>query len=165
MDNVISLAEVGHPAKKGTLRDLAKAVVGNYTRLVALTSSVAAQACVIAGPATDFLCLMQAHAPSLAVRAAAWMGLSLERIQRVLRVVSPLAMRPQVPYERRFLYAGVADQLASPDHARDLWQHWDRPHITWYHGGHVSFLWEREVRALLRKALSTCGLLSHQSTP
>ncbi len=122
-------------------------------------------ACVIAGiPAADFLRLMQAHAPPFVVRAATWMGLSLERIQRMLRVVSPLAMRPQVPYERLFLYACVADRLASPDHARDLWQHWDRPHITWYHGGHISFLWEPEVRALLRKALSTSGLLSHQGS-
>ena len=138
--------------------------LGGYTAAL-LASLEEDLGCVIAGiPASDFLRLMQAHVPSFVVRAATRLGLSLERIRRVLRVVSPLALRPLVPYERRFLYAGLADQLASPDHARDLWQHWDRPHMTWYQGGHVSFLWEDEVRALLRKALSSSGLLSHRST-
>jgi hypothetical protein len=133
--------------------------LGGYT--AALLASLEENLdCVIAGiPASDFLRLMQAHAPPFVLRAAARIGLSFENIERLLRVVSPLALTPLVPRERRFLYAGLADRLASPDHARDLWDHWERPHMTWYQGSHISFLWEAEVKALLRKALSACGLV------
>jgi hypothetical protein len=116
--------------------------------------------CVIAGiPAVDFVRLLQAHAPKFVLGAAEWIGLSLKKVERLLRVVSPLALSPQVPRERRYLYAGLADRLAAPDHARDLWNHWEQPRVVWYEGSHISFLWESEVRALLHEALSTCGFL------
>ena len=138
--------------------------LGGYTAAL-LASLEDDLACVIAGiPAADFLRLMRAHAPSFVIWAADRIGISSDKIEPVLRVISPLALQPRVPRERRFLYAGLADRLISPDHARDLWHHWDRPHLTWYHGSHVSFLWETEVKALLRRALSACGLLSHRST-
>jgi hypothetical protein len=117
--------------------------------------------CVIAGiPATDFLRLLQRHAPSFLMRAAERFHFPFEKIEQMLRVVSPLAIAPRVPHERRYLYAGIADRLASPDHARDLWQHWERPRLAWYEGGHVSFLWEARVEALIREALHKCGLIS-----
>ena len=75
------------------------------------------------------------------------------------RVVSPFAFDPRVPRERRYLYAGLGDRLASPEHARDLWHHWDRPRVAWYHGSHVSFVWEPEVRSLLVEAFTDSGLL------
>ena len=80
----------------------------------------------------------------------------------MLRVISPLALEPRVPHARRYLNAGVADRLATPDHARDLWLHWGRPRLAWYQGGHVSFLWEDKVKALLREALSASGLIANQ---
>jgi hypothetical protein len=58
-------------------------------------------------------------------------------------------MPVRVPRERRFVYAGVADRLAPPEQAWDLWRHWERPHVTWYHGSHVSFLFEPSVQDLL----------------
>jgi hypothetical protein len=64
-----------------------------------------------------------------------------------------------VPHERRFLFAGLADRLASPDHARDLWQHWGRPRMAWYHGSHVSYLWEGAVKSLLEEAFRSTQLL------
>jgi len=134
--------------------------LGGYTAAL-LASLERDLSCVIAGiPAADFLRLMQAHAPPFVSWAAERIGLSFEKIERVLSVISPLALEPRIPHERRFLYAGLADRLASPDHARDLWRHWGRPHLTWYSGSHVSFLWESDVRALLKRALSACGLLS-----
>ncbi|MEE8580623.1 MAG: hypothetical protein V3T33_03445, partial [Myxococcota bacterium] len=53
----------------------------------------------------------------------------------------------------------VADRLASPDHARDLWKHWETPRLAWYPGGHVSFLWEPVVAELIREALVGCGMI------
>ena len=77
----------------------------------------------------------------------------------MLRVISPLALPPRVPWKRRFLFAGVADRLAPPEQARDLWVHWERPRVLWYQGSHVSFFLEPEVRELIREALSETGVL------
>jgi len=57
------------------------------------------------------------------------------------------------------MYAGVVDQLTSPDHARDLWHHWEEPRVAWYQGGHVSFLWQREVRAIIHEALIASSMV------
>ncbi len=137
--------------------------LGGYT--TALLASLEENLdCVIAGiPAVDFVRLARSHAPSLLLRAAAAMGISFDRIELLLRVISPLAHRPRVPRRRRYLYAGTADRLAPPDHALDLWHHWDRPRFEWYQGGHVSFLWESDVRALVREALTASGLIVSRS--
>ncbi len=126
-----------------------------------LAAHEAELACVIAGiPASDLIRLLRTHVPELVVRTAERLGLRLDSASRALRVVSPLAVRPLVPRERRYLYAGVADRLAAPEHALDLWRHWDEPRLAWYQGSHLSFLWERSVTALLREALVDCGLLA-----
>jgi len=134
--------------------------LGGYT--AALVASLESDlACVIAGiPATDFVRLARAHAPALLVRAAQRAGFSFERIERLLRVVSPLALQPKVAHARRFLYAGLADRLASPDQASDLWRHWGEPRTLWYHGSHVSFIWEPEIQTLLAEALAASGLVA-----
>jgi hypothetical protein len=133
--------------------------LGAYT--AALTASLEEELdCVIAGiPATCFVRLFGSQLPEIAVRALARVGLPLERIERLLSVVSPLCIPPRVPRERRFLYAGLADQLATPEHARDLWHHWERPRSEWYDGSHVSFLWESPVRALVHEALTASGMV------
>jgi hypothetical protein len=133
--------------------------LGGYT--VALLASLERNLdCVISGiPATDFARLIRQHAPRLLLRAAEAGGLDFDEVGRLLRVVSPLALPPLPPRQRRFVYAGIGDRLASPDHARDLWHHWEKPRVAWYHGGHVSFLWERDVKEFLREALGASGLL------
>jgi len=126
-----------------------------------LAAHEAELACVIAGiPASDLVRLLRTHVPDLVVRAAERLGLRLDSASRALRVVSPLAVRPLVARNRRYLYAGVADRLAAPEHALELWRHWDEPRLTWYQGSHLSFLWERSVTALLREALVDSGLLA-----
>ena len=59
-------------------------------------------ACVVAGiPATDFARAgLAARARARAARRRA-RGLERDRVERVLRVVSPLALEPLVPHERR----------------------------------------------------------------
>jgi hypothetical protein len=93
------------------------------------------------------------------MRAAEWLGFPLAQIKEVLRVVSPLAMPPQIAHARRFIYAGTADRLAPPHHAFDLWHHWEKPRVLWYQGSHVSFLMEPSVQALLREALDARAML------
>jgi hypothetical protein len=132
--------------------------LGAYT--AALLAALEPLDCVIAGiPTTDFVALLRAHVPRLAYRMLERLGVDFASLERLLRVVSPLAMPPRVPRGRRFVYAGTADRLAPPDHALDLWRHWERPAIAWYQGGHVSFLIEPEVKRLIRTALARSGFV------
>jgi hypothetical protein len=73
-------------------------------------------------------------------------------------VVSPLALEPLVPKERRYLFGAISDLLVPADQVRDLWRHWDRPRIVWYQGSHVTFRAHPEVDALFDDALRESGL-------
>jgi len=116
--------------------------------------------CVIAGiPATDFVRLATSHLPPPLRLVAELIGLDWESLRQMMRVVSPLALRPKVAWERRYLFAGLRDRLVPPEHVVDLWHHWDRPRLLWYQGGHVSFRWERPVKKLIKQALNESGLV------
>ena len=133
--------------------------LGGYT--AALVASFAEDLdCAIAGvPATDFVRLVRSHVPKVLLRGAEMVGLSIDRLERLLSVVSPFSFRPRIARRRRFLYAGLRDRLAPPEHAHALWQHWEEPRIGWYPGSHVSFLWEPAVKAFLLQALRDSNLL------
>jgi hypothetical protein len=83
-----------------------------------------------------------------------------EEVAEVLSVVSPLALEPKVPHERRYIFGAVADRLVPPDQVRDLWRHWGRPRMVWYQGGHVTFRFHEPVRLLLRDAFRESGLVT-----
>jgi hypothetical protein len=76
----------------------------------------------------------------------------------VHRVVSPLAFRSKVPWDRRFVFAGLGDRMAMPEQALALWHHWDEPAVSWYSGNHVGYLWSSQVRAFLDAALDATGV-------
>lgn len=112
--------------------------------------------CAVAGiPATDHLRLTIHHGPPLQLRYAEHLGLSLQAAEEVLRVVSPLALAPRIPVERRFIFGAVADRLVPPDQVRDLWLHWQRPAMLWYQGSHLSFRLDPEVGRFIEEALRT----------
>jgi len=117
-------------------------------------------ACAIAGvPVADFARIVFQHGPPLHLRDAIDAGLVEERMRDLKRVVSPLALEPRVPPERRWLFAAVADRIVPPDHVRDLWRHWGRPPIAWYQGSHLSFRAHPEVGAFVERALRESGLV------
>jgi hypothetical protein len=121
-------------------------------------------ACAIAGiPLTDVSRAVWRHAPMLHLLHAEREGIVRDHVAEVLRVVSPLVLEPKVPHERRYIFGGVADQLVTPDHVRDLWDHWDRPRIAWYQGSHLTFRAHPHVRRLVRDALDESGLAPRQS--
>ena len=75
------------------------------------------------------------------------------------RMVSPLSLLPRVPMQGRFIYAGVADRLVHPrDQVLRLWEHWGRPEIEWYQGGHTGFFRSRPVHEFVDDALIQSGL-------
>ena len=59
-----------------------------------------------------------------------------------------------MPKDRRYIFAGFGDRLALPDQAQALWEHWDRPAISWYSGNHVGYLWSRQVSDFLVASLA-----------
>jgi len=117
-------------------------------------------ACVVPGiPLADFARAVFRHASPLHVRDAAETGIDQDRTHRVLQVVSPLALEPLVPWERRAIFAASADRLVPADQPRDLWRHWGEPRIAWYPGGHLTFRAHEPVRRLLVESLRGAGLV------
>lgn len=127
--------------------------LGGYTTAL-LAALEADLACVIAGiPAADFLRGAMRVMTGLDALWLQRLGVNLEKAREVLRPISPLALEPKVPKERRYILAATGDRLVTPDQVRDLWMHWDRPRIAWSAASHLSALRAPEPRALLREAL------------
>jgi hypothetical protein len=75
------------------------------------------------------------------------------------RMMSPLSLTPRVPMGGRFIYGGVVDRVVHPhDQVMRLWEHWGRPEIFWYPGGHTGFLRSRPVQDFIDTALERSGL-------
>lgn len=76
------------------------------------------------------------------------------------QMISPLSLAPRVPLEGRFVYGGLADRVVHPrDEVVRLWEHWGRPAINWYPGGHIGFFRSRRVQQLVGEALVKSGLV------
>lgn len=75
------------------------------------------------------------------------------------QMISPLSLSPRVPMQGRFIYAGVADRLIHPRRQIErLWEHWGRPEIVWYRGGHTGFFQSRPVQQFVGAAVRQSGL-------
>ncbi len=86
--------------------------------------------------------------------------LTMRLAEPIGRMVSPLSLTPLVPMRGRFIYAGVADRLVHPrEQVIRLWEHWGKPEIVWYPGGHAGFFRSRPVQRFVWDALQRSGLL------
>jgi len=111
-------------------------------------------ACAIAGiPLVDIPDVLIRHGMLSAMGGHGLEALDADCMAEIMRVVSPLALEPQLPLEGRFLFAAVADRLVPPEQAAWLWEHWDRPRIEWYQGGHMTFRAHPSVRLLIEEGL------------
>lgn len=87
--------------------------------------------------------------------------LTLDLAKPIGRMLSPLSMEPKVPPQGRFIYAGVADRIVHPrQQVVQLWEHWGRPDIGWYPGGHTGFFQARPVQRYVDAALEHSGLVT-----
>jgi dienelactone hydrolase len=113
----------------------------------------------IAGiPLTDIAGAVTRHGPPSELQHALDNGLDQESMAEVLGVVSPLALAPKVPRERRFIFGAIEDRLVPAQQVRDLWEHWERPRIEWYPGAHITFRAHPAVRQLIEEGLRESGL-------
>lgn len=115
--------------------------------------------CVIAGiPVVDLPDLFRRHSPPTIAQRAQELGILGPAAEDVHRVVSPLSMACRLPVDRRYIFAGLGDRMATFGHARRLWLHWDRPRLATYHGGHIGFYWSATVKRFVDEALQVSGL-------
>jgi hypothetical protein len=112
---------------------------------------------VVAGiPVSDFASALWRHLPLEHVRYIESKGIDLERYRRILRVISPLAHKPLVPEERRYIFAGAGDRVVLPAQCVSLASHWNVP-IQWYQGAHLTFRGEPCIRAHIEAAMQRAG--------
>ena len=89
---------------------------------------------------------------------------TIELAEPIGRMISPLSMPPLVPPQGRFIYAGVADRIVHPrQQVMQLWEHWGRPDVGWYHGGHTGFFEAKPVARYVDAALVQSGLVSGET--
>ena len=116
--------------------------------------------CVVAGiPAVDVPELYRRHSPPGVRRLAERAGALGEAASTAHRVVSPLALSPRLPVERRFVFAGLGDRMSTFGQAHRLWLHWQRPRLAQYDGGHVGFFFSGPVSRFETDALADSGLM------
>ncbi|MEB3981562.1 hypothetical protein OQ968_09825 [Mycobacterium sp. 663a-19] len=120
-------------------------------------------ACAILGvPVADLVELLGRHS---GLRSDDPRRHTMELAEPIGRMVSPLSLTPLVPMQGRFIYAGVADRLVHPrEQVIRLWEHWGKPEIVWYPGGHTGFFRSRPVQRFVWDALRQSGLLEQPPT-
>ncbi len=114
--------------------------------------------CVVAGlpAATVYRPLIVAAARTPAVRREMEShDLLGESARAVHQVITPTAFPCQVPREGRFIYAGLADRVATPLEPYLLWEHWDKPTILWNKNTHIGTAASPQVRRFVRKAVTS----------
>lgn len=121
-------------------------------------------AAVIAGiPAAEFTRMFEKHIDAAVMRDHPTL---MERGRSLHGVVAPLEITPRVPVDRRFVYGALSDRLVDPvEQAYALWEHWERPALQWYDGGHVGFSRSEQVQSFVTGALRSSGMLDHVDTP
>ena len=133
--------------------------LGGYTAAL-LAGLEPGLACVILGvPVVDFTTLLERHGGTR-LRGNPRLEQLASLAAQVHRVISPLAVEPQLPKDRRFIYAGLADRLVHPIHqVREIERHWDEPDTHWFSGSHVGFFVSRPVREFVEHALRSSHVL------
>lgn len=131
--------------------------LGGYT--TALVSSLEPDLrCAILGVApVDLVMLLEAHHGT-----GSGYDLRVQNFEagaRLSPMISPLKLTPAVPWEARFMYAGIVDRLVDySDHVAPMIAHWGYPELLVYDGGHVGIGMARKVPGFIDSALTKTGL-------
>jgi pimeloyl-ACP methyl ester carboxylesterase len=112
-------------------------------------------------PAVSIAQLMWHHGEGSAARARAERaGASLELLERVFAVHSPLSRPVRLPPERLLIVAGRGDRITPAGQARALARHWGEPEVVWFPGGHLLQAGRGEGFRALRRRLGALGLIA-----
>jgi len=111
-------------------------------------------ACAIASiPVADLFALYRRNSSPETLAVSDRTGATGPTAEAIGRVVSPLALRPLVDRKDRYIVAGLGDRMSTTAQAERLWEHWDRPAVHWYPGGHVGYFLARTAAAAVEDAV------------
>jgi pimeloyl-ACP methyl ester carboxylesterase len=131
--------------------------LGGYVTSLVASLEDSLTCAVLGVPVADLTGLLGRHAN---FRADDPRRLTVALAEPIGRMVSPLSLQPRVPMRGRFIYAGIADRVVHPrEQAARLWEHWGKPEIAWYPGGHTGFFASRPVQQFVDAALVQSGLV------
>jgi hypothetical protein len=118
-------------------------------------------AVLLLAPAVDLPALMEDFGTKFSPDDAGAAAALASRSRVVMAPVTPLALEPKVPVERRAIFSGTLDLFAKPSsQSVMLWRHWEQPELHWYHGGHVSLFWSPSAHRAIDATLRRVGLAS-----
>ena len=138
--------------------------LGGYNAALLSCFEPALEAVIAAIPLADIPAGLWRHMPLQQRRYLVSLGLNVERMQAALRVVSPLSLRSRVDTSRLTIIGAAADQVAPPQHALWLRDHWGVPEVKWYPGAHLTVRRERLVRKYIAGAFADAGLIAERGT-
>lgn len=110
-------------------------------------------------PAIDIPQLFWRHGPPHMLRYMDSLGIAQQDVRRLMQPVSPVSMPSHTPIDRRFIIAASADRVTPPEQAIQLWHHWQRPHISWYQGSHLTVRHASELKSTIDCAFVKGGLM------
>jgi pimeloyl-ACP methyl ester carboxylesterase len=115
-------------------------------------------------PAVSMSELMWRHgAGSPARRRAEKAGVDQRLLDEAFAIHAPLSRPVALPRDRLLIVAGRGDRITPPDQARALWQHWGRPALHWFPGGHLAQIGRGDAFRALRRHLQGLGLIPPSS--
>lgn len=127
--------------------------LGAYTASL-LASIEEDLSCVIAGvPAIGVIANRELLASNIERRIPTVAGLNVDDELAIHSLVSPLHLQPLVPHAHRYIYAGTGDQIVPPEHVKTLWEHWERPEITWCKAAHATAMKHPDAQAMIERAI------------
>ncbi|MFN8392242.1 MAG: alpha/beta hydrolase family protein [Bdellovibrionota bacterium] len=72
-------------------------------------------------------------------------GLDLDQLRAIYSVHCPLSYQPKTPLNRRMIIAGLGDPIIPASQPQMLWEHWNKPRIHWFEGGHLGQIVEGDA--------------------
>ncbi|MBI2893177.1 MAG: hypothetical protein HYY06_06460 [Deltaproteobacteria bacterium] len=69
--------------------------------------------------------------------AAEEQGVTRETLRAAFAMHCPLSHPLKLPRSRVAIVAGRGDRVCPREHVERLWEHWGRPELSWFAGGHI----------------------------
>ena len=139
---------------------VAGASLGGYTSAMLAGLEPELAFCIPVIPMVSFGDILWTHGEGGPQRQRAEeQGITVERLREVFSPHSPLRWTPAIPKERILIVAGRGDRVCPPEHIEWLWEHWDRPRIAWFSGGHVLHFGRRQIRHEVKDFLQGLQIL------
>ena len=89
-------------------------------------------------------------------------GFDLARLRAIYAVHCPLSYQSKVPHSKQLIIAGRGDPVIPSSQPQLLWEHWHRPRIEWFEGGHLGQIVEGDALHQVHRFLFGLKLAHHE---